>query len=284
MEQSDIADSFGVREYPIRRVPLDAPWRWLALGWRDLWTVPQFSLLYGAFFVAVASIVLLGLQKFGAQSLMIVLSAGFLIIAPLLAVGLYEASRLIELREPLTLGKMLFVRTENPSQLAFLGVILALLFVFWVEIAFFIFAIAFGPQAFPPLDQFIPVLLLTWFGLGMLVVGSMAGAFLASIAFAISVVSIPLLMTRRVNTVTAIAASLQAVGENIKPLLLWGVMIAVLMFCGFTALLVGLAITFPLIGHASWHAFRELVADAPTRPTPEQMRPAPGGTLPRGPG
>lgn len=274
MQANEIADAFGIREYPVRRVSLEAPWTWLARGWRDLRRVPQISLLYGAFFVAVASVILLGLSQFGAQSLMIVLSAGFLLVSPLLAVGLYEASRRIEAGQPVTFRDVLFVSTASPGQLMFLGLLLGFLFLVWVDLAIFIFAMFFGPQPFPPLDAFVPTLLLTWFGVAMLVVGTLAGGVMAGIVFSISIVSIPLLMTRQVNAVTAMVASLQVVSENGKPLLLWAVLIVALTALGFLAGLIGLAVTFPLLAHASWHAFRDLMADGPARPTPEQSRPS----------
>lgn len=274
MQANDIADSFGVREYPVRAVSLEAPWSWLAAGWRDFRRIPLISLSYGAVFVAVASVILLGLSRFGAQSLMIVLAAGFLLVAPMLAVGLYEASRRLEAGEPVTLRSVVLVTTESPGQLVFLGLLLGFLFLVWVDLAIFIFAMFWGPQSFPPLDAFIPTLLLTWHGVAMLVVGTGVGGVMAGLVFAISVVSIPLLMTRKVNAVTAMAASLQAVSVNGKPLALWAALIAGLTILGFVAGLVGLAVVFPLLAHASWHAFRDLMAEAPPRLTPEQSRPA----------
>lgn len=274
MRANEVADAFGVREFPARHVALDAPWEWLASGWADFRRVPQISLLYGAVVVAFASAILFGLSRFGAQSLMIVLSAGFLLVAPLLAVGLYETSRRLELGLPVTFRDVAFVKTVSPGQLVFLGLLLGLLFVVWVDLAIFIFAMFFGPQPFPPLDAFIPTLLLTWFGVAMLVVGTLAGGVMAALVFSVTVISIPLLMTRRVNAVTAMAASLQTVSENPGPLALWAAIIAFLTVLGFAAGLIGLALVFPLLAHASWHAFRSLLDDAPAHLTPEQARPA----------
>lgn len=258
----------------MRRVPLDAPWRWLAKGWQDLWRVPQISLLYGLVPVAMAALILFGLTKFGAQSLMIVFAAGFLLVSPMLAVGLYEVSRRLEAGQPIELRRILFVATKSPGQLMFLGLLLGFFFVVWIDLAIFVFAMFFGPQPFPPLDAFLPTLLLTWFGLAMLVVGTLIGGAMAALVFSATVVSIPLLMTRQVNAVTAIVASLQVVSENGKPLTLWAALIAGLTALGFLTGLGGLAITFPLLAHASWHAFRDLIGEAPAHLTPEQDRPA----------
>lgn len=274
MQANEVADSFGVREYPVIRVGLDAPWAWLAAGWADFRRVPSVSLLYGAIFVAVASIILLGLSRFGAQSLMIVLAAGFMLVGPLLAVGLYETSRRLELGLPVNFRDVFFVKTASAGQLMFLGLLLGFLFLVWVDLAIFIFAMFFGPQPFPPLDNFIPTLLLTWFGVAMLVVGTLTGGVMAALVFSVTVVSIPLLMTRRVNAVTAMAASVQAVSQNTGPLCLWAAIIVGLMVLGFVAGLVGLAVVFPLLAHASWHAFQSLMSSTPPRLTPEQSRPA----------
>jgi uncharacterized membrane protein len=244
MQANDIADSFGIRAYPVRQVPLDAPWAWLAKGWRDLLRVPQVSLLYGLVPVAVAALILWGLTKFGAQSLMIVFSAGFLLVSPMLAVGLYEVSRRLEAGEPIELRRILLVSTESPGQLVFFGVLLGFIFLVWVDLAIFILAMFYGPQPFPPLDAFASTLLLTWFGLSMLVVGTVVGGVLAALVFSATVVSIPLLMTRELNAVTAMAVSLQAVSENAKPLALWAGLIAGLTALGFLAGLVGLALVF----------------------------------------
>ena len=272
MQPHEIADSFGVREYPVRRVGLDAPWAWLAAGWADFRCAPFISLFYGAIIVAVASIILLCLSHYGMQSLMLVFAAVFLLIAPLLAVGLYEMSRRLELGLPVTFRDVAFVQTASAGQLVFLGLLLGFFFLVWVDVAIVIFALFFGPQPFPPLDAFIPTLLLTWFGVAMLVIGTMAGGVMAALVFSATVISIPLLMTRRVNAVTAMAASVQAVSINAGPLFLWAAIIAVLMILGFAAGLIGLALVFPLLAHASWHAFRGLMSDAPARLTPEQSR------------
>ena len=97
---------------------------------------------------------------------------------------------------------------------------------------------------------------------------------MAALVFSATVISIPLLMTRRVNAVTAMAASVQAVSINAGPLALWAAIIVVLMILGFASGLIGLAVVFPLLAHASWHAFRSLMSDAPARLTPEQSRTA----------
>jgi uncharacterized membrane protein len=107
----------------------------------------------------------------------------------------------------------------------------------------------------------VPTLLFTPHGLGLLVAGTVVGSILAAGVFAISVISVPLLMTRRTDAITAIRASLVAVAMNPKPLALWAALIAGFMALGIATLYAGLVVAFPLIGHATWHAYRDLVRE-----------------------
>jgi uncharacterized membrane protein len=258
MEQSAAgnAELSAVAGVKVAQVPFDAPWAWLAAGWRDLWSVPRISLLYGGAFAAASVTLALGLP-----SLTLALAGGFLLIGPAAAVGLYEASRRIEHGESPRLGQVLTQALRAPGQLAFFGAILGFVYAVWVQLAFLLFMLFFGSRPLPPASEFVQTLLLTNHGLALLVTGTIIGSILAALVFAISVVSVPLLMTRRIDAITAIVASLEAVRVNPKPMALWAGLIAGFMALGLASLFVGLAIAFPLIGHASWHAFRDLVRE-----------------------
>ncbi|HUS96110.1 MAG TPA: DUF2189 domain-containing protein [Hyphomicrobiaceae bacterium] len=246
----------------IRTVAFDAPWDWLAAGWRDMWAVSAISLTYGAAFALGAVLMLIGFVTFGLQSVMLVLAGGFLLIGPLVAVGLYEASRMLERHETPAFGDVIQAGFKAPGQLGFLGAILLFAFFAWIQIALLLFMMFMGSgSTFPTAQEFLPTLLFTSHGLSLLVVGTIVGAFLAAAVFAISAISVPLLMTRQLDAVTAILASVKAVRMNIKPMALWAVLIAAFITLGIATLFVGLIFAFPLIGHATWHAFRELVAD-----------------------
>jgi len=247
----------------IERVPLDAPWMWLASGWRDLWAAPQVSLPYGGVFAAAAFVLTFGLMLRGYESLILALAGGFLLVGPIAAVGLYEASRRLERGQSIHLRAILAAGLDTPGQLAFFGAILAFTYVVWLQIAFLLFMLFMGGTRLPPLDQFVPTLLFTPFGLGLLVMGTVVGAILAFLAFGISLITPPLLMTRSIDAVSAMRASLTALTVNPKPMLLWAGIIAAFMALGIATLYVGLVIAFPLIGHATWHAFRDLVREPP---------------------
>jgi uncharacterized membrane protein len=246
----------------LRNVPFDAPWDWLAAGWRDLWAVPHISLAYGAVFSLAAIVMLFGFVTFGLQSVMLALAGGFLLIGPLFAVGLYETSRCIEKGEPVRLWNVMLAGFHAPGQLGFLGAILLFAFFVWIQIALLLFMMFMGVgSTFPTAREFLPTLLFTPHGLMLLVFGTIVGAVLASVVFSISAISVPLLMTRRLDAVTAISASIEAVRKNPKPMALWAALIAAFIACGLATLLAGLVIAFPLIGHATWHAYRDLVEE-----------------------
>jgi uncharacterized membrane protein len=245
----------------VRRVPFDAPWDWLAAGWRDMWAIPGVSLTYGGVFALLAWALTFGLTAVGLQSLVLALGGGFLLIGPVFAVGLYEASRRLERAQPVALGDAVGAGFRAPGQLGFFGAILAFAFLVWVQIAFLLLMLFLGGGGLPPPSEFMQVMLFTPRGLGLLVVGTMVGGLLALIVFSISVLSVPLLMTHRIDAVTAIRTSIEAVIKNPKPMLLWAGLIAAFTAMGIATIFVGLVLVFPLIGHATWHAYRAIAYD-----------------------
>ncbi len=245
----------------VRRVDLEAPWAWLAAGLHDMRRAPAISLTYGAIFCAISLALSLGLFFTGTEYLLPPLAAGFMLVGPLLAVGLYETSRRLESGEPLHWRKVLLVSTRAPAQLAFIGIFLTTILLVWMRAATILFALFIGTLAFPPLSEIVTLLLFTFEGLALLVVGTGVGAVLAAAVFAVSVVSIPLLMVRDIDAVTAAMVSLRAVYLNWRVMLIWGWLIAMLTVCGLVTFYAGLIVTFPLVGHATWHAYRAMTLE-----------------------
>jgi uncharacterized membrane protein len=252
-------DASPIAGVTVEQVPFDAPWNWLAAGWRDMWAAPHVSLAYGVLFALLTVGLMLGLLVTGLPSLVLALAGGFLLVGPVAAVGLYETSRCLEAGQSVDFGEVTRAGLNAPGQLGFFGAILAFLYFVWLQLAFLLFMLFLGSRGLPPPSEFVPTLLFTLNGLGLLVVGTAVGGILAAVAFAISVISVPLLLTRRADAVTAIAASLAAVVLNPKPMALWAALIAGFMLFGIATLSVGLIFAFPLIGHATWHAYRDLV-------------------------
>jgi uncharacterized membrane protein len=250
------------RRIAFRRVPSEAPWSWLAAGWRDLWRARWISLGYGLIFAVASAGITLGLWVTDSIQVLPAAAAGFMLVGPLLAVGLYEISRRLEAGTPISFEAALLSVTRAPVQIGFLGVILMVLLLFWIRLAFLLFALFLGTGTVPPPEVFVSQLLFTPEGLGLLIVGSLVGAALAFAVYAISVISVPLLLDRDVDAITAIIASLRSVALNWKPLLLWAWLIAIITITGLATFYVGLILTFPLIGHATWHAYRALVEPA----------------------
>jgi uncharacterized membrane protein len=249
----------GTGAQRIRTVSFEAPWDWLSAGWQDTWRNPALSLGYGAAFSVIAALLLLGLLQFGWQSLILVFGGGFLIVGPFLAVGLYEVSRRYDAGMEATFNDALAAGFKAPGQLLFMGAILLFMFFAWIRIAILLFMLFIGTTGFPPASEFMQVLLFTDQGLGLLVVGTAVGAVIAAFVYALSVISVPLLMVERRDAITAMGLSLEAVRKNFKPMALWAVLIAAFIVLGIATLFVGLVFAFPLVGHATWHAFKAIV-------------------------
>lgn len=247
----------------VEKLAFDAPWGWLASGWRDLWSAPRVSLAYGAAFALLSVILTLGLMVGGLESFVLALAGGFMLVGPIAAVGLYETSRRLEAGESVQRRDIVRAAAQAPGQLGFFGAILAFVYFAWVQVALLLFMLFLGSSPLPPASEFVPTLLFSQRGLGLLVTGTIVGGMFAALVFAISAVSVPLLMTRRIDAVTAAAVSVAAVTLNPKPMALWAALIAGFMALGIATLFVGMVFVFPLIGHATWHAFRELVQENP---------------------
>ncbi len=258
-----VAESVQVLARPmptIRRIELDRPWRWLEAGLRDVRATPLISLGYGLLAAVSGYLLTLGLYLGGMIYLILPLAAGFLIIGPILTVGLYEASRRGQAGQRTTLADALAAYRRNGSQIALMGMALLLLMFAWARLAALLFLLYYGLEP-PSFEHLIVQTFLTGAGLPFLVIGTVVGAVLAFIAFSISAISIPLLLDREdANVVEAMATSFRAVQVNLVPMLFWGALIVVFTAAGIATLYVGLVLTLPLIGHATWHAYRDLVA------------------------
>jgi len=245
----------------VRRVALDRPWSWLRAGWIDLVRTPDASLGYGLAFALISAGITLGLWLSGLLYLLLPLTAGFALVAPMLAVGIYEISRRQELGQPTSFRSSLEVIRRNAPSLAAMGLLLALLHLVWVRVAILLYAVFFSALN-PTLSQVVDDVLFTNVGLAFLVLGSVIGFCLAVLAFAVSAVSLPMLIDRPVGVFAAVATSVTAVRVNLRPMALWAALIAGFTALGLITFYLGLIVVLPLIGHATWHAYRDLVETA----------------------
>jgi len=249
---------FSTPSPQVRRIAPDRPWAWLQLGYRDLVASWRVSLAYGAILVGFSWALALILTGSGQFFMLLPLCAGFMIVGPLAAVGLYETSRRLESGEKPSLKAAFLAVRANPLQIAFMGALLLLIWLAWVRIAILLYALFFG-QLNPNLDNLVHTVFNSDISIPFLVTGTIFGGVLAAGTFALSVVSIPMLLDRQTNAFTAVATSLMAVRLNARPMLLWAFIIAFCSAVGIGLLFVGLAVALPLIGHASWHAYKDLV-------------------------
>ena len=246
-------------------LPRDATWRrnyppatafqWLSAGWRDLLVQPTTSLAYGFIVFLVSIAIVVGLFALGWDYILFPAFAGFMVVGPIVAVGLYEKSRRIAAGEPLSLGRMMFVRPASGGQILFTGVLLCLLMLLWMRAAVIIYALFFGLRPFPGLDHIAPMLFTSATGWAMLVVGSAVGALFAAFSFAISAFSIPMLLDERVDALTAMGTSMALVWNNLPVMLTWGAIVLGLFLFSLLTGLVGLIVVFPVLGHGTWHAY-----------------------------
>ncbi|TVR95729.1 MAG: DUF2189 domain-containing protein [Rhodospirillales bacterium] len=243
----------------LNRVEVDRSGHWLAAGWRDFLKAPGISLIYGGAFTVISFALSYGLIAAGLGSLVLPLAGGFVLLAPILVVGLYDVAKRLERGERARLSDVFGAFRENLGQLAALGVALLVLWLVWVEVAIVLFAIFFG-HAPPALDVFVQEVVLSARGVPFLLVGSLIGAGFALTIFAITAVSVPLLYDRPIDVITAISASLLAVRSNWRVMFGWAALITLISACAIALFFVGLAIALPVLAFATWHAYRDLVA------------------------
>ncbi len=242
----------------IRVVETDQPWAWLAAGWRDFRRVPGLSVAYGVAFSAVGYVLTYWLYTAGAPYLILPATAGFALIGPAVAVGLYEISRRLERGEPVALRKIGSAVLARADTFAAMGLVLMLFFLAWMEIALLIFAFFFSDQHIIA-GNFVEQVFFAPESLPFLITGTVAGGILAAAVFTISTVSLPLLLERNIGVPAAIATSVRAVYRNRKASALWAMIIAVFITLGVATFFLGLVLTLPIIGYATWHAYRDLV-------------------------
>jgi uncharacterized membrane protein len=256
---SDTVAVFRAPQPRIRRVPVDRPWVWLVAGWRDLIACPALALACGLVPVIAGWLTIALLVWFDMPYLVLPLGAGFFFVGPFLAVGLYEISRRREAALPLDAASVFGAWRRNPDQLALMGALLLFIHLVWMRVAQLLFAV-FEWRSMPSWDRFADLLWFSSRSLPFLVAGIACGAVLAVIVFAIGAFAIPYLLDRReANLFEAIATSVAAVRVNPQAMALWAALIGILVAAGMVPGLIGLAVVVPVIGHATWHAYRDIV-------------------------
>lgn len=235
--------------------------RALGAGWRDFLARPLFGLFFASFYVLGGLALAWLLMERGESGWLVVAASGFPLLAPFTAVGLYEVSRRRELGLPMSWRAVLgALRGRGDDQLLMIGGFVFVGFTFWMILAHGIFAIFMAESGVGAgsLD-----LLASPTGLAMLGVGSVVGAAMAFLFYAITVISLPLLLEHDRDFLTAIFASIRTVQRNTAVMLGWAVIIATVLFVAMLPGFVGLFVALPVLAHATWHLYRRVVGSAP---------------------
>lgn len=243
----------------------------LARGWNDFTAMPTHALFLCAIYpilgVGIAGLTL----GFAIVPLLFPLAAGFALIGPLAAVGLYELSRRREAGVSVWATDAFDVlRSPSIGAIVALGALLMVIFVLWVATARAIYVDNFGYAPPESLGAFVQCVLFTREGWTLIVVGNAVGFLFAAVVLTISAVSFPLLLDRDVGAATALVTSVRVVLANPLTMALWGLIVAALLLIGSLPLFVGLAVVLPLLGHATWHLYRKAVVPDP-RPRPDYL-------------
>jgi uncharacterized membrane protein len=243
---------------PIRlnRLGFADPLRWLALGWRDFVRAPAIGLFYGACFMVMGWTLLEVYEA--APAYVMALSAGFLLMGPFLCLGLYRTSQRLERGEKPDFGDSLLAWDTRTGQLAIFGFVLLVLEMLWGRATLVIFAVSF--DGMPDLKGSL-LALLNPENIGFIVAWLGVGAVFAGLIYAVSVISIPMILHRQTDAISAGLTSLRLFFTQTPVLIFWGLLITTLVVLALLPWFAGLLVIGPVLGHASWHAYRAAVAD-----------------------
>jgi uncharacterized membrane protein len=243
---------------PLQPLRLTDPLRWIDRGTRDFIRAPGIGLFYGGVFMLMGWALLKVFEHAPAYTL--ALSAGFLLVGPFLCLGLYRVSQRLERGEQPDFGDSLLAWDTRTGQLAIFGFVLLVLEMLWGRATLVVFAVSF--EGMPDFKGSL-LALLEPENIGFIVAWAAVGGVFAGLIFAISVVAIPMILDRETDAITAGLTSLRLVLSQPGVMLGWGALITLLTVLAMLPGFAGLIVVGPVLGHASWHAYRSAVGPAP---------------------
>ena len=264
---------FGVATaFVVRKVRLSDLLDALRLGWEDFKAIPTHAVVLCVIYPVIGFVLFRLVLGYSVLPLLFPLAAGFTLIGPFAALGLYELSRRRERGEEATAWHAVHVLSA-PSFGAILGLgtFLFALFVTWIATADGIYIATFGYTPAASIPNFARRVLTTPEGWSLIIIGCGVGFLFAVVALCVSIVSFPLMLDRHATAIDAIRTSWQAVMQNPFTMAAWGLIVAVLLAVGSLPFFVGLAVVLPVLGHATWHLYRKVVEPVPNPPQ-EQPR------------
>jgi len=261
MEATAYTGSTRWHELIVRKISFTEPFEWLSKGWRDMRDAGRYSLTYGAGIVLLSGLMTLGLLATGNLFLLPFLVAGFFLVAPAIGLGLYQMSAHLERGEPLKACNALEAWKSNQAQISIVIAGFFIIMQLWIAVNFVLFSLLYGGIS-PPLDNFFSNVFLSDEGRVFAIASFAVGFVFAWCAYAISVVTVPMLLDCKVDGFTAIRISIKAVLQNMPAMMLWAFLIVLIVGFGMIFFYIGLLVALPLIGHGTWHAYRALVPSA----------------------
>src|ERR1700758_2373553 len=266
---------FGVSTpFVVRKIGLSDLADALRLGWEDFKAIPTHAVVLCLIYPVLGLVLFRLTVGYAVLPLLFPLAAGFTLIGPFAALGLYELSRRRERGEEAAMWHAMDVlRAPSFGAILELGVLLLVLFGTWIATADAIYVSTFGHTPAANVPDFARRVLTTPEGWSLIIVGCGVGFLFAVVSLCVSVVSFPLMLDRHASAIDAIRTSLRAVMENPYPMAVWGLIVAVLLVIGSLPFFVGLAVVLPVLGHATWHLYRKLVEPDPNPPQEEPRAP-----------
>jgi uncharacterized membrane protein len=247
----------------VRRITIADVAEAFAHGLRDFQALPAYGLAFGTLYAAGGIIIVLCLTQLGMVYLAYPLAAGFALIGPFVAIGLYEVSRRREAGLPVSLADI-WSTVRSRGEVGWMAFVTLFFFIIWMYQVRLLIALLLGLNAsFTSFKEFLTVVLTTSDGLLFLAIGNLDGAALSLILFSLTVVSFPLLLDREVDFVTAMVTSVRAVVTSPLPMIGWAAIIVVLLIVSALPYFLGLIVTLPVLGHTTWHLYRKIVAPMP---------------------
>ena len=244
----------SVFDLPLASLQAGDPLRWLRQGWADFVRCPRIGLFYGLCFFLMGHALLAVFQA--APAYVLALSAGFLLMGPFLCLGLYDASRALQSgRTPSLRASLLAWRPTKGTMAIFAGVLLVLEML-WGRASLVVFAVSFNTL---PGSGSLLAQLLDPQNLGFLVTYVLVGGVFAGLIFVTSAIAIPMILDREVDAISAGLTSIRACLQNPGVMFWWGTLITGLVVLAMLPAFLGLFVAGPLVGHATWHAYRQIV-------------------------
>lgn len=229
----------------------------LRAGLRDFFRAPLFGLVIGGVFALIGAVIVLSLTVWDMPWLIYPFAIGFPLVGPFAAVGLYEVSRRLAAGErPAWRDVFAVIWAQRRREVSWMAFVMLFVFWVWMYQVRLLIALCLGLISFASFEQFVTVVFTTQQGLIFLVLGHAVGAILAMVLFSITVFSIPLLLERDIDIVTAMIASVKAVLQSPFVMLGWGVFVTLGVIAASAPLFLGLLIVLPVFGHATWHLYR----------------------------